>query len=1030
MRIIIANMQSFLYVCSFVIKMIRGIYSMKRISFINYLHILIVFMIVSGFCMISNGLYSQNGDDPNLDQQPRSMMNKLLVPGTTTQNSSVITINNWDNFNLGVDFAESNITANPFYPAWYFTAYNTNVAHHTDDGLDWASVIPNFGSTMMGNPVVATDSLGNLFYGNMFGTTLVLGLKVVKSTDNGTTWGPGITALMGTDKCWIACDQTNGPNANNVYACMTNNNSGSFSRSTDHGASFTTTFTPNTQSIPGMMVCVGPYNNIQGGSVYVVTNSGSDFATVYTFYRSLDGGLTFTLMSTQQFANYVGTEVNGRNSVSGMRTRPYPMSAADNSYGPHRGRLYLVYASNDPTGNGNNPDIFSRYSDNGGAIWSSALKVNDDSLTQFNSQWHPAIWCDKENGRLYIQWMDTRDTPTHDSAFIYATYSANGGMSFFPNQRISNQKMKIFCESCGGGGTPAYQGDYNGIYSNKKVAMAGWTDFRYGTFMSTTSYFPDFAMAIDHNLDTLYTTHDSLLYNVSFPEVKLYSDTVHVTASVYPVPVSGTLTLSFPAGNNINTFPGSVPVKVMLTGSVPAGDYQAQFLAQGPNGTPVHQRIATIRVLSDNAVYVIANASPDSICAGESSQLRARTASGTGPFSFLWTPSTGINDPTLADPTASPLVTTLYHVNVTDAVFHTAKDSVQVEILPAPDDPGPISGPAEVCNDSIAGYSISAVQGANNYSWMVPADAQILNGQNTTAISVHWENSGGSVSVIAGNSCGDSNPSVLDVTLSSPPVEPAIIYGPDLVCDAATVGFSIDPVQNATSYDWTVPADATILNGQNTDSISVRWGSSDGNISISAENNCGTSAPRIRSVGLETLPGYAGIITGKDTVCSNYETYAYIIPEITGATSYQWSLPNGTTITSGNGTNSIIITISPDAKSGQMHVEGLNTCGSGAESKKNIVVKVCEGIAEDAFVPEMQVYPNPAEGTLNLFLVNGGSSMNLLIVNLQGQKVYSVRLFNHPDQVYSIDVSAFSRGIYFLELLNDKRFIVKKIILQ
>ena len=71
---------------------------------------------------------------------------------------------------------------------------------------------------------------------------------------------------------------------------------------------------------------------------------------------------------------------------------------------------------------------------NQGATWSNAVKVNDDASTQNNHQWHPAIWCDKTTGRLYVQWMDTRDTPTHDSAYIYASYSDNGGASFVANQ--------------------------------------------------------------------------------------------------------------------------------------------------------------------------------------------------------------------------------------------------------------------------------------------------------------------------------------------------------------------------------------------------------------------------------------------------------------------------------------------------------------------------------------------------------------------------------------------------------------------
>jgi len=990
------------------------------------------FLVFFGFFLISLQLFSQNSDDPNLDHLPYSMWNKMLAPANSYVTSTIITINNWDNFDLGVDFGESNMTANPGIPTWYFTAYNTNVGHYSEDGLNWVSVIPDFGSTMQGNPVVAYDSLGNLFYANMYGTTnTILGLKVVKSIDNGTTWGPGITALAGNDKCWIACDQTNGPNANNVYACMTNNEVGNFSRSTDHGQTYTSTFAPATQSIPGMMVCVGPNNNIQGGSVYVVTNSGTQFASVYTFYCSHDGGLTFTQMSSQQFSNYVGTNVNGRNSVCGMRTRPYPMIAADNSYGLHRGRLYLVYASNDPPGDGNMPDIFSRYSDNGGITWSIAKKVNDDTDTQNNNQWHPAIWCDKENGRLYVQWMDSRDTPTHDSAYIYATYSADGGANFVVNQRISNQKMKIDCPTCGGGGTPSYQGDYNGIYSNKKVAMAGWTDFRNGNFMSTTAYFPDFAMAIDHTIDTLFTALDSTLIEISIPEIKLYTDTVLLSGTVFPVPFSGTLAISFPSGNEIITFPGSQYAKIKLTGDVPSGDYQAQFIAKSPNGTPIHQRNATIRVLSGNAVYVIATATPASICAGASSQLLATTVRGTSPFIFSWTPTTGLNNPNIANPVASPIVSTWYRVNVIDADSHTASDSALVSIIPTPNSPGTIDGPAIVCRDSIATYSIQIVPGATSYSWMVPSGAQILSGQNTTSIIIHWGNTGGNVSVIAGNQCGNSNPSVLAVTISTPPSQPASIQGPALVCNESMVSFSVDPVPDASSYFWTVPADATIMNGQNTDSISVLWGASAGNITIVALNNCGESTPRTRVIGFETLPGPAGTIAGNDTVCSNNESYTYTLPSIAEATSYIWLFPTGILITSGAGTNSVVITIRPEAVSGAIIVRGKNDCGSGSASIKNIIVKICAGISENKTETGISVYPNPAGGVLNLIITNWENQIELQIIDIRGRIVYKELLNNIPYKfIHKVDISALSRGVYFVELVNSKRFVIKKIILQ
>ena len=362
-----------------------------------------------------------------------------------------------------------------------------------------------------------------------------------------------------------------GPYANYVYTVMTNNSVGAFSRSTDHGATFQLTESFNTQSVPGMMVCVGPNGNIQGGSVYVVTNSGSSFASTYTFYRSTDGGLNFTLMSAQNFSGYVGEYYNSRNSVEGMRTRPYPYIAADNSYGPNRGRLYLIYASNDPPGNNNKPDIWCRYSTDNGTTWSAAIRVNDDANPAQHNQWHPAMWCDKETGRFYVQWMDTRDCPTNDSALIYATYSDDGGVTFAANQAISNEKMKISCPTCGGSGDPRYQGDYNGIISNKKVSMLGWTDFRDGNFMSMTGYFPDFALSLDKSSDTLFTTLDSTIITVQVPEIKLYEDTVLVSAVVNPVPSAGSITFSYPQGTMMTSYPGTLPVQIKSRGTCSPG---------------------------------------------------------------------------------------------------------------------------------------------------------------------------------------------------------------------------------------------------------------------------------------------------------------------------------------------------------------------------------------------------------------------------------------------------------------------------
>ena len=1002
------------------------IFTFKRWLSINTVYLITLLIPI----LITNSTLAQSNfrDDPNRDQIPHYYLN-LAPQNPDLPISSIITVDNWDNFNLGVDFAENTMTENPAQPTWYFTAYNTNAPHHTENGIDWFINTANFGTTVQGDPVNVYDSLGNLFYENMYGN--ITGCKVIKSTDNGTTWTPAVTAISGVDKNWMSSDQTSGPYANYIYTTMTSNSGGNFARSTDHGVSFQNTFHPTTQSNPGMSVCVGPNNDIQGGSVYVVTNSGSAFASVYTFYRSTNGGQNFTQMSAQQFANYVGTNVGGRNSVSGMRTRPYPFITADNSYGSKRGRLYLIYASNDPPGDNHKPDVWCRYSNDGGTSWSTAIKVNDDPNTTANNQWHPATWCDKETGRLYVQWMDTRDTPTSDSAYIYASYSDDGGVTFVPNQRISNKKMKINCPTCGGGGTPRYQGDYNGIISNKNVAMAGWADFRNGSFMSTTAYFPDFAMAIDHDIDTLNTPADDALFVVSVPEVKLYTDTVIVSATVDPTPSAGTITFTFPNGNKITSFPNSLDVHVVLSGSVPNGTYQVAFYAKGPNGTPAHKRTAMIKVLSGGGFMATATATPPAICLGLSSDLQVNVVGGVAPFAYAWTPSATLSDPTVFNPIATPTVTTAYHVIVTDATSNTTTADVTVTVNNAPPTPGTIEGPSVVCQDSTWNYTINEVIGATSYSWTVPDNAIITSGQNTPTITVFWGNTSGNISVIAGNDCGTSAQSAKYITVNVPPVITGQINGPGTVCQQGVENFYLDSIPGVTNYNWMVPPDAQINSGQGTRFINLTWGSVAGNLLVSAFNNCGISEPVTKSIEVDSVPVAAGNITGTDTVCLNRGDYTYNIPVIPNASEYVWSLPSGAEITAGTGTREITVYFGPNAVLGNISVFGRNDCGDGEIASKGIIVTNCAGIGENNLNAQIMIYPNPNNGLLNLAISGQEQQLRIEITDMSGHIRYSENLEKIPQKFHKkLDISGLSKGLYFIKLSNKDRNYIEKIVVQ
>ncbi|MFH1319614.1 MAG: FISUMP domain-containing protein [Bacteroidota bacterium] len=72
---------------------------------------------------------------------------------------------------------------------------------------------------------------------------------------------------------------------------------------------------------------------------------------------------------------------------------------------------------------------------------------------------------------------------------------------------------------------------------------------------------------------------------------------------------------------------------------------------------------------------------------------------------------------------------------------------------------------------------------------------------------------------------------------------PGTITGQNSVSTGQTgLTYSIQAVPLATYYNWTIPAGASIQSGQGTTSITVDFGSSSGNICVTAENDCGTSS--------------------------------------------------------------------------------------------------------------------------------------------------------------------------------------------
>ena len=138
---------------------------------------------------------------------------------------------------------------------------------------------------------------------------------------------------------------------------------------------------------------------------------------------------------------------------------PSPSIAADNTlsaFYPYQGRIYITYVDRvDNTDNpADNTDIYLKYSDNGGASWSGARRVNDDNgrsdgfseATGFNAgrpQFQPEVTVDSGTGTLLISFYDTRNDASRGRAAQYLAASIDGGATFAP-QTFVNRPESVF----------------------------------------------------------------------------------------------------------------------------------------------------------------------------------------------------------------------------------------------------------------------------------------------------------------------------------------------------------------------------------------------------------------------------------------------------------------------------------------------------------------------------------------------------------------------------------------------------------
>ncbi|MEK7831553.1 MAG: hypothetical protein AAB401_10740, partial [Acidobacteriota bacterium] len=189
-----------------------------------------------------------------------------------------------------------------------------------------------------------------------------------------------------------------------------------------------------------------------------------------------------------------------------------------------------------------------------------------------------------------------------------------------------------------------------------------------------------------------------------------------------------TLTVSVGAGETADWYDSAIGGTLLTQGTtsfVPSQNapgvyvfYAETRLIAGNCISPTRTPVSLILNAPPVAVASLASGGVGSdVCEGQSLQLDASASTGASPLSFAWNNAASLDDANLANPTATPSVTTIYTVTVTDGNGCTATAGATIFVNANPS----LALGSPACDPTFTNYSFSVnLTGGDQLTVSVP----------------------------------------------------------------------------------------------------------------------------------------------------------------------------------------------------------------------------------------------------------------------------------------------------------------------
>lgn len=451
-------------------------------------------------------------------------------------------------------------------------------------------------------------------------------------------------------------------------------------------------------------------------------------------------------------------------------------------------------------------------------------------------------------------------------------------------------------------------------------------------------------------------------------------------------------------------------------------------ISVSPTATTTYFVRAENGICNSNCVTVTVTVNPlpvanagtnQTICSGSSVQIGSPFTPGN---TYSWSPATGLNNPNISQPTASPLLTTTYTLTRTTSAGcqDTAQVTVTVNSLPVanagPDQLMCSAYPTTIGTPLVPGYS---------YSW---APATYLS-STSAAMPVTLATSPITYTLTVTN-IGTTCASTDAVSLTINPVPdadagPAVVVAPGFGSSigGTPTGTGLNPI----TYSWE-PAvdldDPTLANPFADPPVTTVY-----TVTVTDGNGC----PKTDTMTFVVLPPcvdpIAGFYATQTSGTCPLNVDFIDTSHTSGTATYEWTiyLDSGAPFISNLQAPSVIY-----LNEGSFTVQLIVTdsCGADTMLMQNYINVTCPvSTASIALSKHIDIFPNPATDMVNVTaggLLNG--EYNIMLQNVLGQTLYSKTVRVTSGQMQEkVSLAPYAVGVYTLQLKGNEVNVSRKI---